>query len=1201
MAMASQDFQEQLQQEGPEQLQPGIQDRPRLQAQQPELCSSVPTEPLADEVGQYGLTSEAVKIASNQSHGVREKRMAVRQLQGCTLGECGVSLLQSLLEVLPLRSKHTGTRNKLAMFPLPTSRSVLFGCCDVCDGVEVSWLLCVVLSLNSLWGDELHFDGAPNDVQLTCIKQLLESVRSLVALPQCVEDVDWSTFFQVRSIDYQGEEVKVARWISWESLEPALPAEIGRVPLLDVCTLGCKHYVECIDQFLVPEDEWSLARAPKVMVEDTHWGSVCQGLVRSGICVLLEEDEVFHVNGVPLLNGLFGVSKDEYTEQGVEVMRLIMNLIPFNRLCKPLTGDVETLPSWSLMSPFFLQPSQNLLVSSEDVKCFFYTMSLPSTWWKYLAFNKPVPDSALPLEQRGRSMYLASRVLPMGFLNSVSLAQHVHRNLVTWSSESQEGNANPPSAELRKDLPFTVQNPLWRVYLDNFDLLEKVEATEMVEKSGTMAPGVLALRQQYEHWDIPRNVKKSVLRSAHCEMQGATIDGVRGIAFPREVKLCKYFALGYNLAHSSFGNQKQWQVVCGGLVYFAMFRRPLLGSLNRVWAHIEEFTRSGQRSLSTPEDCRVEVLRFLGLLPLAQLDFRLGMHSQVTCSDASSTGGGICASRSTTAMGSLVALGGLRGEAGVSWETQGVLVVGMFDGIGAVRVALDLLGVRVLGYISVEKSSSARRVVESHYPGVVCLDYVEDISDEHVVEWALKFSQCSCVLLGAGPPCQGVSGLNADRKGALKDARSSLFSHVPRVRNLLRRHFRWCPVYTLMESVSSMDGADRTVMSEAYGGEPYHCDAGAMTWVHRPRLYWLDWEIIDSEGVSVHPTTDGSPSRITMVADQPLSQVLRKGWKKVDLTKSFPTFTTARPSDKPGRKPAGIRQCSDEELERWHQDRHRFPPYQYCTFHCVQNSKGQFRLPDIQERELLMGFPLNYTSACYPKGQRTGCAYEDCRLTLLGNTWSVPVVAVLLGQLFHRLGFCPQATPQKIVDHTFACNIGTIQGRLLRLPLNPQEKDSEDQSSSLAFRLGNLISVKGEDIMLITPSTQLQKFHRLRATVPGKLWKWRIIAGWRWRHGAEHINALEFRAILTALRWRIEHQAHTSTRLIHLTDSLVCLHCLCRGRSSSRKLRRTMAKVNALLLASSVQPVWGYIHTDQNPADRPSRWGRRVRTRFRNG
>jgi hypothetical protein len=170
----------------------------------------------------------------------------------------------------------------------------------------------------------------------------------------------------------------------------------------------------------------------------------------------------------------------------------------------------------------------------------------------------------------------------------------------------------------------------------------------------------------------------------------------------------------------------------------------------------------------------------------------------------------------------------------------------------------------------------------------------------------------------------------------------------------------------------------------------------------------------------------------------------------------------------------------------------------------------------------------------------------------------------------------------------------------MRPPLNPSKGEGEASPYVLARQLGNLISIKGEDILLTTPSSQLVKYHRLRASVPSSLWRWRIVSGWKWTLGKEHINALELRAILTTLRWRIEHQHQVSLRFIHLTDSLVCLHCLTRGRSSSRRLRRTMSRINVLILAANLHPAWGYVHTDQNPADKPSRWHRRVKTKFRN-
>lgn len=784
----------------------------------------------------------------------------------------------------------------------------------------------------------------------------------------------------------------------------------------------------------------------------------------------------------------------------------------------------------------------------------------------------------------------------MGFLNSVSLAQHVHRTLVL---KSGTGDVNAPECEHRKDRTIPEGDTTWRVYLDNYDVLEKVEATHMVQVEGTTPPGVLALRHQYELWDVPRNLKKSVTRSSRTELQGATVDGTRGIAYPRESKLSKYFSMALALCLQEQATQRQWQVACGGLVYFTMFRRQLLGTLNHVWHHIEGYATSTGWYRWTPLDCRLEILRFLGSLPLARMDFRLGVHPLVTCSDASTSGGGVCVSRGTTAVGNMVAQGCLRGEIPETRTGATVLAIGLFDGIGALRVALDALGVQVLCYISVEKENAGRRVVESNFPGVVAIDKVEDIDAEMVCRWSTMFSQCTLVVLGAGPPCQGVSGLNADRLWALRDGRSCLFTHVPRVRDLLRQYFVWCPIHTMMESVASMDQQDRDIMTKGIGVDPLLCDAGCFTWCHRPRLYWLSWEVTISEEIEL--THDqGGLGRVTFSGHQPLNQLIRGGWTKVDPNSPFPTFTTSRPQQKAGRKPAGIRQCQDHELERWMQDLHRFPPYQYRDCHCVQNRSGLLRVPDAPEREAMLGFPTGYTVPCVPKNERKSGRYNDVRLTLLGNTWSVPVVTMLLSQLFGRLGLIPVMRPQEVLDALVPGTACTIQGRLTRLPLNPGASQAPDQSQQLVGKLGNLISIKGEDILLTAPTSQLVKHHRLRATIPSKLWRWSVVTGWKWKHGREHINALELRAILTSLRWRVEHKHHMNTRLIHLTDSMVCLHCLARGRSSSRKLRRTMSRINALILAGNLQPIWAYIHTDQNPADKPSRWGGRVRTKFRN-
>lgn len=481
-----------------------------------------------------------------------------------------------------------------------------------------------------------------------------------------------------------------------------------------------------------------------------------------------------------------------------------------------------------------------------------------------------------------------------------------------------------------------------------------------------------------------------------------------------------------------------------------------------------------------------------------------------------------------------VASGQLRGEVP---EVRGdfcVLSIGLFDGIGALRVALDLVGVQVLGHVSVEMNQHAQRVVEAHFPGTICIATVQEVNEELVRGWACQFSQCALILLGAGPPCQGVSGLNSERKGALRDERSSLFQHVPRIRDLLRKHFPWCPTHVLMESVQSMDTEDRNTMSQGFGGEPVACDAGCFTLCHRPRLYWLTWEIVVDDNVFLF--WDKGLQQVRFEGAQHPKDVLREGWTKVTPDQPFPTFTTSRPRSTAGRKPAGIQSCTWTELQRWISDRHRYPPYQYRSIHCLQSSRGDLRLPDVTEREAMLGFPVNYTVPCTGKAQRRTEEHLDIRKTLLGNTWSVPVVAMLLGQLFHRLGWIDSLSPAEVLRRCRPGEHSLVQGRLVRLPLNPCRGTSQEDPYLLASKIGNLVSIKGEDILLSTPSSQLVKFHRLRASVPARLWKWRVVCGWKWTHRGEHI--LELRAVLTSLRFRLEHRHQFNCRMIHLVEQL---------------------------------------------------------------
>lgn len=61
-----------------------------------------------------------------------------------------------------------------------------------------------------------------------------------------------------------------------------------------------------------------------------------------------------------------------------------------------------------------------------------------------------------------------------------------------------------------------------------------------------------------------------------------------------------------------------------------MFRRPLLGALNHLWRFIEEFRGYPPVvRMKIPDGVKLEVARFLCLIPLAKLDFPSAFLAEV--------------------------------------------------------------------------------------------------------------------------------------------------------------------------------------------------------------------------------------------------------------------------------------------------------------------------------------------------------------------------------------------------------------------------------------------------------------------------------------------------------------------------------------------------------------------------------------------
>eukprot|EP00435_Cladocopium_sp_Y103_P018222 s1737_g4.t1 len=1045
------------------------------------------------EDGQTTLASAAVhndlpaKIGFTGNSGTDGSSEAPLEFGGKLFSELGGALCDTLQHLSWYRHSKVMTMAEDQLFPLPLGEI---------EGLHPSrapWMRAICQALNSLYGCSGTRTLHPTEVQKKLIGSLSSFLERMWHLEERVPNTPFGKLFDVIGVDYRGEEIKLARSFNWECIAGALPKEVGTLELSDFCTGGCRHYVENFEQYLLPPENQVISRAPRVLVAQEDWFDVCKGLIDAGICKVMPQDQLHHVGDQVLLNGLFAVSKNEFTETGLELHRLIMNLVPVNKLCRSLKGDVGTLPTLAGLSAFYLEDTEVAMMCSEDIKCFYYLFRIPESWHRFMGFARPVPPSLVPHEMRGVPCHLTALVLPMGFLNSVGIAQHVHRNVVRWSHNDLDKDHK--GHELRRDRPAPVSRELYRVYLDNWDLIKKVDKLLVDEVEGRPSAAQLALRQQYLDLDIPRHPKKSVDSQTVAEIQGALLNGREGVAHAKPEKLLKYLGLGWELVQRGQASIRELQVVAGGFVYLTMFRRALLCSLNEVWVQIERLKGYPPVvRLPLPREVKLELVRFMALIPLAQMDFRLPMMQQVTASDASSTGGGISCSVGLTDFGVLAQKALVRGEFPEVQETTEVLTVGLFGGIGALRVAADVLQLPMAGHISVECNPYANRVLESAFPGSWQVASVEDVTEEEVTRWACEYSSVGVVLVGAGPPCQGVSQLNVDRKGSQKDVRSVLYKEIPRIVRLIRQKFPWAQVHTFVESVASMDAKDRAAMSQDLELYPNK---------------------VDSVGGVAGPTS--SPVLVNL-------GTAGRRWHDPP-GRSWEWLAQATGSRAAG---SGLHTCDPGSLTKWRDDLHRYPPYQYKPEYGVHHSSGEYRVASILEREVILGFPGHYTEQCVQKADRKAEWVSDVRKTLLGNSWSVPVVACLLKPLFERLGLIPKLSIQEVINRI-------APGVLQRPPVH-RETTAVHPDDGLTRRLSGLVSIKGEDLLLQASSEQTVKYHRLRSSIPSKLWKWKEVAGWAWKGSGDHINQLEMRAVLTSVKyWVLKQKVHLLTALSFCT------------------------------------------------------------------
>lgn len=375
-----------------------------------------------------------------------------------------------------------------------------------------------------------------------------------------------------------------------------------------------------------------------------------------------------------------------------------------------LPGAVDSLVGPAKWQGLSLGPSEVLISSGDDLVACFYLFKIPFSWSRYFAFRKPIKRGVLGLEGDPEELvYLASQVLPMGWAAAVTVVQHIHRQLAL------QEEVLPAEREIHRQRPLPEKTVwedcmFWNLFIDDLTLLEVVESLEVDKNGKVVKSGWQEMMERtYSSLGVPFSQEKASSRELICEKLGAFLDGKNGRLGVTTKRSLDFISLGLFLLSVDKVPTKWVQILLGKYVHVLQFRRPLFSQVNWLWKRIGAFNRGNAFSAEEVE----EVFRMMFLLPLCYTDLRAKVSQKVSCSDASETGGGVCASTGTTSLGKM----GLTGLSAPISSGHDFLVIEWFAGIGGLSRSLERLGLFPKSVAVCEQDPHCLAVLRKFLPG----------------------------------------------------------------------------------------------------------------------------------------------------------------------------------------------------------------------------------------------------------------------------------------------------------------------------------------------------------------------------------------------------------------------------------------------------------------------------------------------------
>ena len=319
-------------------------------------------------------------------------------------------------------------------------------------------------------------------------------------------------------------------------------------------------------------------------------------------------------------------------------------------------------------------------------------------------------------------------------------------------------------------------------------------------------------------------------------------------------------------------------------------------------------------------------------------------------------------------------------------EAEGITVLSLFDGMSCGQIALNRAGIEYDNYFASEIDKHAIKVTQTNYPKTIQLGDVTKVKGSDLPKIDL--------LIG-GSPCQGFSfagkGLN------FEDPRSKLFFEFVRLKNETQ------PKYWLLENVK-MKAEHQNIISEILGVKPILINSSLVSAQNRERLYWTNISITEL------PTDKGLLLKDIIEIGEPIKdksqtilETLYKENAKSMIKRNKAGLLVKMSSEKPRIKELSI---TDRGIRPHRNDKRKSGISEIGTIHypdtksyTITANHAPKVLTEIigwrkltpKECERLQTVPDNYTD----------CVSDTQRYKMLGNGWTVDVIAHIFGSLLN--------------------------------------------------------------------------------------------------------------------------------------------------------------------------------------------------------